>query len=685
MANQNNEINGYSIDINRLNQEVEKLTNETNDLRKQQEKLTKDFKDGKISVEQYNQSMNDLNNKLKQNKRSITDTIGGLTQITDKLGSVGASIGSFAGIFKSLFSGPTGVITALIGGLKMVYDKLEENKNKAKELREEIEKTNWEKAFRTDNQRTQQILDFTNKQLEIEIKNYKGIVESGEKSVKIYQDQLNKLNEISKQRQLSTSEQQRMLEISKNIGEQDAIRLKYQNELNNLLNEQNRRLTIQQNAQDAIKKLQIALIDNEKERKIKSLKYEEEKQIESINKIYDTADEIGKKYLKKQISLLRQLTQKQIDLILSQNDPQGNSKQVEGLMKSMLSYEKFLDEIESEKHFPNEQLSLDVKFLKGELNELEYINESMVVNLNKVDGNYQKIIDDIKKETELKKEQVDVDYQELVGKTQKEIEENEKLFELHKKRNEKIEQLDKNLNERIEVLEKDKQNELEKIRLEGNKSMNELIKSTYNEENRLREENLNEEMRVQRLKLQAFQETMSSTSSILSSFASMEKENSKEQIMLSKASMFMNMAESLAKGMSSASEQPYPYNLVAIGTTIAEMVASFAEIYNYQKQSGFSKGGLIGGVGTGTSDSIPIKVSNGESIMTSKATSTYQPLLSSLNQSVGGNAIGNVENQHFIANEMAIALRTMPNPIVSVESIDNQTQTYNRVRTYSHL
>lgn len=52
-----------------------------------------------------------------------------------------------------------------------------------------------------------------------------------------------------------------------------------------------------------------------------------------------------------------------------------------------------------------------------------------------------------------------------------------------------------------------------------------------------------------------------------------------------------------------------------------------------------ARGGVIHGDGTGTSDSIPAMLSNGESVMTAEATSRYGGLLSALNQSVGGNPI----------------------------------------------
>lgn len=50
---------------------------------------------------------------------------------------------------------------------------------------------------------------------------------------------------------------------------------------------------------------------------------------------------------------------------------------------------------------------------------------------------------------------------------------------------------------------------------------------------------------------------------------------------------------------------------------------------------GFSTGGYVQGSGTGTSDSIPARLSNGESVMTAKATSMFSPILSAFNQ-LGG-------------------------------------------------
>ena len=50
----------------------------------------------------------------------------------------------------------------------------------------------------------------------------------------------------------------------------------------------------------------------------------------------------------------------------------------------------------------------------------------------------------------------------------------------------------------------------------------------------------------------------------------------------------------------------------------------------------YATGGLIMGAGTGTSDSIPAYLSNGESVINAKSTKMFLPILSQINQAGGG-------------------------------------------------
>ena len=102
---------------------------------------------------------------------------------------------------------------------------------------------------------------------------------------------------------------------------------------------------------------------------------------------------------------------------------------------------------------------------------------------------------------------------------------------------------------------------------------------------------------------------------------------------------------------------------------------------------GFSTGGYVQGAGTETSDSIPARLSNGESVMTAKATSMFSPILSAFNQLGGGVPIVVSGNQSNIGIDMLAAAvakgySMAPRPVVSVEDI-NKTQ--RRVKTIESL
>ena len=102
---------------------------------------------------------------------------------------------------------------------------------------------------------------------------------------------------------------------------------------------------------------------------------------------------------------------------------------------------------------------------------------------------------------------------------------------------------------------------------------------------------------------------------------------------------------------------------------------------------GFAVGGYVHGAGTGTSDSIPARLSNGESVMTAKATSMFSPILSAFNQLGGGVPIvvnngGSNIGMDMLAAAVARGYQMAPQPVVSVEEI-NRTQ--RRVQTIENI
>ena len=148
------------------------------------------------------------------------------------------------------------------------------------------------------------------------------------------------------------------------------------------------------------------------------------------------------------------------------------------------------------------------------------------------------------------------------------------------------------------------------------------------------------------------------------------------------AQIAINTALGIANAVAAGAGVPFPANLAAIASGIAAVVSGIVAAKQALSQAQdvkapeFATGGLVTGPGTGTSDDIPAMLSNGESVMTARATDMFAPLLSTLNQAGGGvpiamnDAASAMDGRDYIASMMEQSLAAMPNPVVSVEEIN---------------
>lgn len=145
----------------------------------------------------------------------------------------------------------------------------------------------------------------------------------------------------------------------------------------------------------------------------------------------------------------------------------------------------------------------------------------------------------------------------------------------------------------------------------------------------------------------------------------------------------LNTAKALSAGIAAAQSVPYPGNLVAIATTITSVLAAIGQATSILKKQTppkapkFSKGGFVSGFGSGTSDSVPSFLSNGESVMTAAATSMFAPLLSQLNMVGGGVPIQTIDTakqafgEEMLTRAFARAVAMLPAPMVAVTDIND--------------
>lgn len=127
--------------------------------------------------------------------------------------------------------------------------------------------------------------------------------------------------------------------------------------------------------------------------------------------------------------------------------------------------------------------------------------------------------------------------------------------------------------------------------------------------------------------------------------------------------------------------------LAAIATVIASVTAVMSTAMKSIKSAKFASGGLVTGPGTETSDSIPARLSNGESVMTARATEMFAPILSSFNMMGGGVPINVTQTSSQALGEDMLARAVAKGvseirPVVSVEEINTVS---NRVEVLENL
>lgn len=165
-----------------------------------------------------------------------------------------------------------------------------------------------------------------------------------------------------------------------------------------------------------------------------------------------------------------------------------------------------------------------------------------------------------------------------------------------------------------------------------------------------------------------------------SAFAKMSK-------IITLAQIAIDTGKALSAGIASASSMPFPANLAAIATTVATILANVATAISTVKSAKFAEGGKVTGPGTGTSDSIPAMLSNGEFVMTAAATRMFEPLLMTMNNIGRGvpmqvlNSSQTINQAEMLTDSFESAAREIK-PVVSVVEI---TEAQDRVEMIENL
>ena len=192
----------------------------------------------------------------------------------------------------------------------------------------------------------------------------------------------------------------------------------------------------------------------------------------------------------------------------------------------------------------------------------------------------------------------------------------------------------------------------------------------------------NEEAKVQAMK------------ALTNGLTNMLDELGDENSAFAKASKIITLAQiaidtgrALASGIASAAAMPFPANIAAIATTVATVLANIATAISTVKSAKFAGGGKVSGPGTGTSDSIPAMLSNGEFVMNARSTALFEPLLTAMNNIGRGvpiqvaNSYQPLSSAEMMTESFSEAAREI-RPVVSVVDV---TDMQNKVEVIQNL
>ena len=387
-----------------------------------------------------------------------------------------------------------------------------------------------------------------------------------------------------------------------------------------------------------------------------------EKQRATINASYDDQIEDLKRYLETEGNLTpkaKAAVNETIDRLNKKRTAdlaKVNEKEMRNQLQQEADYIRQKLELSTEGDY--QEYDLKAKLLKKEM-EIELSNTELTTEQKKlIEERYQKKLDEMTSEHEREKQEKAMKAFELelsnrlaaakiAGEDELQVE-----LENAKKRLDSLQQLEGESDAEFKARQLEAQQEY----LDAQQAI------------------ADREVEIQRTKYEAIEQITGALSGLFEELG----ESNKTFTILSKTLALAEIAINTGKAISSAvaaSAGKGLFGLAEIATLVTTIISNMTAAIGIVNSAKFADGGLVEGSGTGTSDSIPAMLSNGESVMTAKATSMFAPLLSAINVAGGGVPIQVREKssqalgEEMIARAIARGMQDV-HPIVSVTEIN---------------
>ena len=224
----------------------------------------------------------------------------------------------------------------------------------------------------------------------------------------------------------------------------------------------------------------------------------------------------------------------------------------------------------------------------------------------------------------------------------------------------------------------DMQMQAELAEYEDNESMKTAITQKYAKQRTdILVEQAKKQHEIEIARLQAGQNMVGALAELSETIGEDNKAAAALAKVLAVGEVMLAQAVAIANAIETSSKAPNPWLMIAqIAMSVTAVTSAMAQAFKSLDAAKFATGGYVRGAGTGTSDSIPARLSNGESVMNANTTAMFGGLLSSLNQLGGGVPIQvqqtatSVRGEDMLARAVARGVAMLPAPVVSVEDIN---------------
>lgn len=400
----------------------------------------------------------------------------------------------------------------------------------------------------------------------------------------------------------------------------------------------------------ALRDAENSLIEDSAEKQRATINASYDDQIEDLNRYLETEKNLTPKAKSAVNETIDRLNKKRTADLAKVNE-----KEMRNQLQQEADYIRQKLELATEGDY--QEYDLKAKLLKKEM-EIELSNTELTAEQKKlIEARYQKKLDEMTSEHEREK-------QEKAMKAF-ELELSNRLAEAKIAGEDELQVELENAKKRLDTLQQ----------LEGESDAEFKARQLEAQQEYLdaKEELAQREIEIEQAKFEAASQITGALSGLFEQLG----ESNKAFLILSKtlalAEIAIETGKAIAK-LTSANAWKGIAGIAESAAGIVQIISNMTTAIGIINSAKFANGGLVEGSGTGTSDSIPAMLSNGESVITARATSMFSPILSYINQAGGGAPIvvekgSQAMGEDMIARAVAKGIKGIQ-PVVSVTEIN---------------